>query len=266
MTTSTLPRPARVEWSPRQFSVDGLVFRVWSSAAEASSPTIVLVHGVGMSHRSFLHLHPRLARTASVHSVDLPGFAGLPAPEVDVSVAAMADALADVLRRVVARPAVLVGHSMGAQWVVETAVRHPDLVGGLVLIGPVVDDQRRGLPAQAVALARDGLREPPRVNLRVTLDYLRTGPRWFFAQVRHMLAYPLEERVAEAIVPTLVVRGGRDPIAGNGWVDRLAARTARSSVLVVPGKGHHVERTAAEAVARGILALTASGGHPAGAS
>ena len=258
MTTSTLPRPERVGWSPRRISIDGLEFRVWSSPAVASFPTIVLLHGVGMSHRSFLRLHPLLARSASVHSIDLPGFAGLPAPRRNVPVATMADALAELLRRVVGRPAVLVGHSMGVQWAVETASRHPDLVRGLGLIGPVVDDHHRTLAAQAVALARDGLLEPPRVNVRVTLDYLRTGPRWFFAQVRHMLAYPIEERLAGLTVPTLIVRGGRDPIAGGTWVERLAGRTAESSVLVVPGKGHHVERTDAEPVARGILAMAAS--------
>lgn len=258
MTTSTLPRPERVGWSPRRISVDGLAFRVWSSATEASPPNIVLLHGAGMSHRSFLRLHPLLARSASVHSIDLPGFAGLPAPRRNVPVAAMSDALAEVLGRVLAGPAVLVGHSMGVQWAVETASRHPDLVSGLALIGPVVDDHHRTLGAQALALSRDGLLEPPRVNARVTLDYFRTGPRWFFAQVRHMLAYPIEERVAQLNVPTLLVRGGRDPIAGDAWVERLAARTARGSVLVVPGKGHHVERTAAEPVARGILAMTAS--------
>ncbi|MFS0714679.1 alpha/beta fold hydrolase [Microbacterium sp. 2P01SA-2] len=262
MTTATLRRAARVDWSQRRFSVDGLEFRVWSSPAAASLSAVVLLHGVGMSHRSFLRLHPLLARSASVHSVDLPGFAGLPAADRNVSVAAMADALAELLRRAVGRPAVIVGHSMGAQWAVETASRHPDLVRGLGLIGPVVDDHHRTLPAQAVALARDGLLEPPRVNVRVTLDYFRTGPRWFFAQVRHMLAYPIEERLAGLTVPTLIVRGGRDPIAGAAWVQRLANRTAQSRVLVVPGRGHHVERTAAAPVARGILAVAATATDP----
>lgn len=259
MTTSMLHGSGRTEWTARRLtSAADLSFRVWSSIAEPSAPTVVLVHGVGMSHRSYLRLHPALARSATVHSIDLPGFAGLPAPKRNVPIAVMADALADVLRQVGVRSAVLVGHSMGAQWVVETAVRHPGLASGVGLVGPVADDRHRSAAAQAIALARDGLREPPRVNARVAVDYLRTGPRWFFAQVRHMLTYPIEERIAVLAVPALLVRGGRDPIAGDEWLGRLAARASGSGILVVPGAGHHVERTAAEAVGRGILELTAA--------
>jgi len=247
---------------PQELTRDGLVFRVWSSDAAAdaadttvgpaATPAFVLVHGVGMSHRSYRRLHGVLALSAPVHSLDLPGFGGLPAPRDDVSVARMADALADVAAALSPGPVVLVGHSMGAQWAVETAARHPARVAALVLIGPVVDDRHRNLRAQAIALARDALFETPRTNVRVLLDYLRSGTAWFFAQVRHMLIYPTERRLAPLVVPTLVVRGSRDPVAGDAWLARLADRAVDGELLVVPGHGHHVERSAPDEVARGI--------------
>ncbi|KAA9087062.1 alpha/beta fold hydrolase [Microbacterium radiodurans] len=236
----------------RDETVDGLRFRVWSTA-RSSGMSYVLLHGVGMSHRSYRDLHGVLATSGAVHSIDLPGFAGLPAPVDDVPVERMADALAAVIASLTDAPVVLVGHSMGAQWAVEIARRRPAAVAGLALIGPVADDRHRTLRAQGTALARDGFREPPRVNARVFADYLRSRKRWFLAQVGCMLAYPTEERLADAAVPVLLVRGGRDPIAGDAWLARLAGRAHRASVVVVPGHGHHVERTAPEAVAQAIL-------------
>ncbi|QLD12974.1 alpha/beta fold hydrolase [Microbacterium oleivorans] len=252
-------------WTPHRLTGDGLPFRVWSSyayapASEPPTPTIVLVHGLGMSHRSYRFVHAVLAPSADVHSIDLPGFAGLKKPRGDVSVARMADALAEVIGSLSQTPVVLVGHSMGAQWAVETAVRLPRRVAGVVLMGPVTDDRHRSLREQALALALDGFRETPRTNALVLADYLRTGPAWFLSQARHMRDYRIEEGVSGLAVPALFVRGSRDPVAGDRWLTRLAAHAARGEVLVVPGPGHHVERSAPRAVATGILGFVSRHG------
>lgn len=256
-TRTAAPRRAAAAGALREWTIDGLRFRSRSSIADPGAPTYVLIHGVGMSHRSYLHLHRELAPTATVHSLDLPGFAGLAVPRDDVTVSRMGDALAELIRELCPAPAILVGHSMGVQWAVAAALRHPASARAVVLIGPVVDDRHRTLLAQARALALDGFREPPRVNGRVLLDYLRSGLRWFFQQVGHMLAYPTERRVEELRVPVLVVRGSRDPVAGDDWAHRLAGHAAEGDVVVIPGSAHHVERTAARAVASVIMAFLA---------
>ena len=75
--------------------VDGLSFRVLESGEPAPGrPAIVLVHGIGVSHRYLSRLHDVLAKGRKVYSIDLPGFGGLPKPARDVDVPAMADALA----------------------------------------------------------------------------------------------------------------------------------------------------------------------------
>ncbi|SDQ16230.1 alpha/beta fold hydrolase [Microbacterium sp. cf332] len=264
MTLTTPHGLPRAEPRPVRTSVGDLSFRVWSSGPDDADATVVLLHGVGMSHRSFRRLQPVLAASARVHSLDLPGFAGLPSPRRDLTVRQMADSVAVLLRQLSERPVVLVGHSMGAQWAVECALRHPSSVHAVALIGPVVDDHRRSLIAQALALARDGLREPPRTNARVIADYLRTGVPWFLAQVRHMLAYPIEERVARLGAASLIIWGSRDLVAEQARVDRLAARTSRRAPLVVPGAPHHAARTDPGAVACGILSFSAPVGDPAG--
>ncbi|GAA1846093.1 alpha/beta fold hydrolase [Agromyces salentinus] len=249
-----------VSRAPSGSGSHGLRFRVLAStAAQASqsSRAYVLIHGVGMSHRYFSRLHEELAGTDDVYSVDLPGFGGLPKPGTDLDVPAMAAALGGVLDTTVALTAdeiILVGHSMGAQWAVELAAERPDLVHGVVIVGPVADERHRSLRAQSVALAVDTLGEPPSVNATVLSDYLRCGPRWYLRQAAHMLAYRLEDRVRDLRMPLLVVRGGDDPIAGAVWCRRLRDRAPRGSPVVVPQRNHVVQQTAPRAVADALRA------------
>ncbi|MFB2579849.1 alpha/beta fold hydrolase [Herbiconiux sp. P15] len=248
----------------RRIDVDGFAFKAYSSPASgarsagsdrATAPVHVLIHGIGASHRYLSLLHDELAQHGEVHSIDLPGFAGLPKPDHAPSVEEMATALARAIDRLDIPRSVLVGHSMGSQWVVELAVQRPDLAAGVVLIGPVSDNEHRSLRAQAVALGLDTLIEPPHVNVVVFQDYLRSGPIWFLREARPMVTYPIEQRVAEVEAPVLVIRGGRDPIAGTAWCRRLRDRAMLGRFAVVPGHGHVVQHSAPRAVASAVRSL-----------
>lgn len=238
--------------------VEGCTFRLSETPAPpgAQTPTYVLVHGIGMSHRSLARLHDLLAVSARVVSVDLPGFGGLPKPPHDLDVAQMGRLLAAVLASLGEGPLVLLGHSMGAQWVIEAAGYGPLDIGAVVLIGPVVDERHQTLTAQSRALGLDTLLEPPLVNALVFVDYLRCGIVWYLKQARHMVAYSTEQGVRELRMPVLVIRGGADPVAGLGWCRRLrdAARTGR--LVEIPRRHHVAPFTAARAVADAILIHT----------
>ncbi|WP_309103087.1 alpha/beta hydrolase [Microbacterium sp.] len=250
----------------RQIDIEGLAFRLIVSPRPAASttPTIVLVHGIGMSHRYLARLHRVLARSARVVSIDLPGFGGLPKPGYDPDVPRMGRALAEVISTLGDARVVLVGHSMGAQWVVEAAAQLPGVVAAVVAIGPVVDQENRTLSAQVRALAMDTLGETPRINAIVFSDYVRCGPRWYLTQVRHMLAYPIEQRVRALEVPLLVIRGEKDPVAGRDWCRRLTAAAWSARLVHVPRRHHVVQESAPLAVADAILSHTASA-HPGSA-
>lgn len=239
----------------RRVDVDGLAFAVTADAPHGAGggPTVVLVHGIGVSARYFARLHRVLAARARVVSVDLPGFGGLPKPEHDVDIHGMAAGLAVVLERSTTGPIVLVGHSMGAQWAVEVALERPELVERVVVIGPVADARHRTAFAQLRALAIDSLRELPSANLIIASDYVRCGPAWYLTQLRHMLDYPLERRVGALAVPLLVLRGGRDSIAGVRWCRELRDRAPRARLVHVPGHPHAVQHSSPRAVADAIL-------------
>ncbi len=244
----------------RRVDTAGLAFRLTESARPVGShvPTHVLVHGIGMSHRSLSRLHAELAASTRVISVDLPGFAGLPKPSEDLDVVQMGRALADVVATLDEGRVVLVGHSMGAQWAVEAALHRPESITTVVAVGPVADERRRTLAAQARGLAVDTVGETPLVNAIVFVDYVRSGIPWYSRQLRHMLAYPMERRARALTVPLLVVRGGEDPVAGREWCRRLrdAARVAR--LVEIPRHRHVALFSAPRAVAAAILFHTAT--------
>ena len=249
---ATRPMNPRV-W---RVDVDSLAFRVLASAREdaASHPAVVLVHGIGVSHRYLARLHDVLAQDRTVFSIDLPGFGGLPKPGRDIDIASMAHALGQVIESLGVGPVVLVGHSMGTQWVVEASLQRPEIVTDVVIMGPVTDSAHRSLHAQMVALAADTLGETPSANAIVLTDYVRCGVPWYLTQVRHMLAYPLEERVPELSSPLLVVRGSRDPIAGLEWCRRLRDAARAGRLVQIPGGFHVAQHSAPRAVASAILA------------
>lgn len=249
-----------------EIHVDGLSGRVYSSkqpTASTVTPVYVLVHGIGVSHRYFSRLHQVLARTATVHSLDLPGFGGTPTPGRQLSVEDYGAFIRAALLPLGVTSCVLVGHSMGAQFVVEAAQKCPELVDRLVVMGPVTDVRRRNPLRQGWDLALDSLlTETPKTNCLVLSDYVRCGLRWYFTELSVMLKYPIEDRIATLSAPVLVLRGAQDFVASHQWCAQLAGLAPAGQLFEVPGCGHVVQYKAPDQVAHAIAVFAASPEKP----
>jgi pimeloyl-ACP methyl ester carboxylesterase len=208
-----------------------------------------------MSHRYLERLADRLRASGDTHLFDLPGFGGTPKPLRVLSVEDHAQLLAEALDRIGVSGAVLVGHSMGAQFVTELARIRPDLASAVVLIGPVTDPDRGTALTQAKDLIRDCLGEPWNGNALTAGAYLICGPRWFFATLPTMLHYRTDIALAGIDVPVLVLRGENDPVARRGWCEALASAAPQGEFVEVPGKRHLVHFSAADTTAAAILDL-----------
>ncbi|MET3141452.1 UNVERIFIED_ORG: pimeloyl-ACP methyl ester carboxylesterase [Arthrobacter sp. UYEF10] len=234
----------------------GLAGRLYRSVApvgDVARPTYVLLHGIGVSHRYFARLHRELALAADVYSFDLPGFGDAPKPRRQVPVGEYAAFVRAALAEAGVTSCVVIGHSMGTQHAVELALQEPELVAGVVLMGPVVDPRRKSVARQALALTRDAMfSESPSANAIVLADYFRAGPRWYFTELPVMMRYPLEARIRGVSQPLLVLRGSQDPVAGRDWCERLAAQAHQGSATEIPGHGHVFQHTATGPVAAAI--------------
>lgn len=119
----------------------GMFLRDRPSAGPLSAGTLVHVHGLGESGLCFEHLlqRPELAELAAWHLLipDLPGYGRSPWTDRPLSLAEQADVLALWLQgrattQPLARPLVVVGHSMGGVVGQLLCERHPGLVDALV--------------------------------------------------------------------------------------------------------------------------------------
>lgn len=82
-----------------------------SHVREGSGPALLLVHGIGSSHRSFVPVIEDLAADFTVYAVDLPGFGDSPPLDRKPTMRALADACAEVVAD--AGPFAVVGNSLG---------------------------------------------------------------------------------------------------------------------------------------------------------
>ncbi len=202
-------------------------------------PDFVLVHGIGVSSRSYGPTAAALAELGTVYLIDLPGYGDSPRPGHDVSIAEHAAAVASFIRDLGLEHPVVVGHSMGTQVVAQLGADEPDLAGRLVLIAPVVWPDARSFWRAARLLAVDGLREPPIVTVLAMNDYLfRAGIPYMVEQTPHLIGNRMEDVLDGIRVPTLVICGEADPIVPLDWGREVAERIPGGRFATV--RGPHV--------------------------
>ena len=191
-----------------------------------------------MSRRYFRPLRDELAGAVDVHAPDLPGFGDAPRPPRALTVPELAEALAGTAADAGLDEAVVVANSMGCQVAVELAIRRPELVRALVLVGPTVDPAGASLARHTARLLADVPREPLALTAVVAVDYVRAGPLRTLRSARRMIEHRIETRLPLVRQEAIVVRGSRDPIAPQRWAAEAAVLLPRGRVEVVPGAAH----------------------------
>jgi pimeloyl-ACP methyl ester carboxylesterase len=187
--------------------------------------------------------------------MDLPGFrlSGDPGRVLDAT--GHADHLAAWLDAAGLPPVAVLGNSFGCQVAVELAVRHPDHVRGLVLVGPTMDPAARTAFRKVLRWLRDTAREDP-IQLPILLRDVRdAGLHRVLGTLSHALRDRVEDKLPLVRVPVLVTRGGREPIVPAAWAAAAAGLPPLGELAVVPGP-HNANYGAADhlgALVRGFL-------------
>ena len=249
---------------------------------------LVLVHGLGLSWRSWQPVLDALEGSHDVVAIDLPGFGDSPPPDrAALSPARLADAVESEIDRLGLESPAVVGNSLGGWVALELA--------------------QRGRAARAVVISPSGLESPPERAVVIALNELmrlraRLGAplgRWLTgpALARVMLFGGLRSQpwrlspdaaagdlrdfgyspgfqsalsssvatrapmwLGEIAVPVRVVFGMLDLMLGVFSAPRFAAAIPDAELVPLPAVGHVPMLDDPELVARTILDFTADRG------
>ncbi len=248
----------------------------WSSRG-SGSPPVVLTDGIGCAGFVWTRLAPELERGRRVLHWNYRGH-GLSAAPRDVERATVDDAVRDllaVLDSAGEERAVLAGHSMGVQVVLEAHRRAPERVAGLVLVcgapGRVLDTFHDSpLLKTAFPYVRTAVERWPTiaraafralVTTDVAIEYAlafevnralihrddlvryfgdlsRVDPALFVRLLESAAQHDAAPHLREIRVPTLVVAGERDSFTPMRLSIRMHEAIAGSELLVLPGGTH----------------------------
>jgi pimeloyl-ACP methyl ester carboxylesterase len=248
-----------------------------------TGPLVVLVPGMGDLRSTYRFLAPTLTENGfRVASTDLRGH-GDSDPTFpsygDVDTAGDIAALIEEL----GGPAVIVGNSMAAGAATLVAANRPDLVAGLVLVGPFVRNGKTSSIQRIllrVAMARPWAaaswksympklyagRRPEDFDdyrSKVVASLRRPGYAKAFSLTTRTNHDPAEARLAEVSAPALVIMGEQDPDFPDpsdeaAWI----GHTLGADVVMVPAAGHYPQSQQPTLTTDSILRFLESLGSP----
>jgi 3-oxoadipate enol-lactonase len=270
-------RPTRGRGVPK-------VFWHGPDGVDGTRPLIVLINGWTASGLVWPRaLIEQLESEADLIRIDTRASGYSRTSPAPFTIAELADDVADVIRFVGARSALVAGLSMGGMIAQELALRHPRMVERLVLCGtraPIpagylsktgafdaVMSRRR--PAEAVpdffrrtwgATVAPGFASERPELMDELVDRISERPTplgGVLAQMRALATWTGPDRLARITSPTIVIHGREDPLfpVGNGM--RLAQLIPGARYVELPDVGHLVPFEAQDVLTAGLLTATA---------
>ena len=243
-------------------------------------PLVLLVPGMGDLRAGYRFLAPALRQAGyRVACTDLRGHG-----DSDTTFTSYGDAetAADLIALIeeLGGPAVIAGNSMGAGAAALAAAWRPELVSGLVLIGPFVRN-----PATSVIqriMLRAAMARPwgalawksylPKLyagrrpddfdeyRSQIAASLRRPGYARAFARTTHTSHAPVQARLADVRAPALVVMGEQDPDfpdprAEADWI----ASALHAEVVMVPEAGHYPQSQRPDITSDAVLRFLPAG-------
>lgn len=241
----------------------------------AKQPPIILLHGFGANLNQWRQNLVPLGQHHPVYAIDLLGFGGSEKAATLYNAELWSQQVYEFWRAIVGRPAIVLGHSLGALVALTAVSQQPAMAQGLVMI--TLPLSREDLVASWVAdVARStekvtanpllmrslfyGIRRPS--LLKRALRGIYTRPELVDQELLDTFARPPQERGAARTLcylvrsrtqadfspstrdmlqglqmPTLLLWGRQDRVVPFGWADKIAALSPH--VVFKPVEGGH---------------------------
>ena len=235
--------------------------RIWVHE-QGTGPALLLLGGLSDPAETWQAQIDAFSDRYRVIAPDNRGAGRSPIPPAGITIRAMAEDAADVLREHGVEQAHVMGFSMGGAIAQELALAHPELVRSLVLNGSYShpDAYFRQMVLSWMTAARHASSERELLETLLPLDLYAPGPRrrhgpaliaealesplaqtpeGFFAQAQACIDWPGSlQRLGAITAPVLVTVGGADIACPPRLSRALVAGLPNAELVVLPGEAH----------------------------
>ena len=228
-----------------------------------SGPPVILIHGHSSSWRCWRETILALSPHFTVYAIDLLGFGDSDKPGYDYTIENFARLVKGFIEAAGITRASLVGHSMGGTTAICMAIRYPDLVGSVVLVGspvsrlwplplrmmtlPLIFDipysvlPRRfikfGLKRAAVASADGSIEQ---FLEEWAEDSIKAAREMSRKSMRDLGRIDYTGSLGEIRAPALIVFGDRERLVPLIQAETLNRGIPNSKLVIIEGTGHGV--------------------------
>ena len=237
------------------------------------APLLVLGPSLGTSTILWDNAIPMLAEHYRVVAWDLPGHGASPPATEPFTVADLADAVADAVRRLGADHILYAGVSLGGATGLELGLRHPDLVDALAIVAsgaqlgdPAAWHERAAtvraqstsaliIPSAQRWFAPGSVEREPELSGRL-LHALRDADGESYSRCCEALAaYDVRGRLGELRMPVVALWGEHDAVAPEAKATEIAAGVGDGRAEMIAGVAHLPPAERPAATAEALLAF-----------
>ena len=234
----------------------------YQALGKKSGSPVVFIHGLGGSHAYFGEVVASLTGSHSIHLSDLEGHGLSPtSASSELSITSFAKDIQDLCsQESVTGGATVVGHSMGCLIAMELALKNPQLVSKLVLMGPppspLPEAGSKATHARAALVRQKGMFGVAETVVTAgTSDHSKTSNPLAISAARVSLLGTNPEGYAKACTalansasttlevskiksPTLILTGSEDKVSPPELCKKYVDQMGSASVEVLSNVGH----------------------------
>lgn len=243
--------------------------------------TILLIHGLGTSWRTWKPLEPYLPKDAQVIAIDMLGFGNSPKPDwKSYNVHDQATSIAATLRREsITHLDIIIGHSMGSLAAVELTKQHPQLSRSLILCSPPIyqpkANEKIHHPEKILRALYSLINKHPRSSKRLlqfadrhniwpdagfTADKI-TAKSFLTALNTAIINQTTMTDISQLKLPITILSGKLDPLIVERNLKKLAKEHKNIAHRSMTMQGHEITDTYAERLS-GLIRQHFAGEYP----
>lgn len=239
---------------------DTYYFASKTNGSTQKKKAVVLIHGAGGNHLHWPH-NLRRINGHQVYAPDLPGH-GKSGGLGEQSVAGYADWVADWMKSIGIKDAIVAGHSMGGAIAQTLAVEHPELVSALIL---VATGAKLNVNPELLLKLSTPSSTPAAIEQIIRWSWMPDTEKKLLSKVRDQMLstrtavlygdylacnnFDLSAELKSIKAPTLVIAGEEDRMTPLDLNRQLENGIRKAQMAVIPEAGHMVMLEKPELVA-----------------